>query len=80
MEGRLARFKIFYLSTNFTLEGENWMDGELIKDKAMRDILATNGRNAVIQKYHYSRLIRDIEELREQLLIQVKPTFRRYNG
>jgi glycosyltransferase involved in cell wall biosynthesis len=52
----------------------------LIKDKAMRDMLAANGRNAVIQKYHYSRLIRDIEELYDQLLTQVKPTFRRYNG
>jgi glycosyltransferase involved in cell wall biosynthesis len=42
---------------------------ELTKDKAMRDMLAANGRNVTIQKYHYSRLIRDIEELYEQLLV-----------
>jgi len=52
---------------------------EILKNKAMRDMLSVNGRNVVIQKYHYSRLIRDMEDLYEQLLIQVKPALRRYS-
>jgi glycosyltransferase involved in cell wall biosynthesis len=49
---------------------------ELIENRAMRDAFAANGRGIVTQKYHYSRLIRDIEELYGQLLMEkAQPKF-----